>query len=271
MDQKYLTAYALYFTRFIQAYKKEGIKIEAVQVQNESNSCQVFPSCIWRAEDLATFIGEYLGPQFAKEKLGVDIWLGTIERPHFERVNTVLSNDLAKKYIKGVGFQWAGKGAIAEVHKNYPALKLMQSETECGDGSNDWKAAEYTFTLMDHYFKAGANAYMYWNMILKKDGISYWGWKQNAMVSVDSSGNFNYNPEFYVMKHFSHFVNPGAHKIKTSGDTSNLLAFKNPDGSVVVVCANINNISREYIFKSGNKLFRFTGLPHSFNTLIVKN
>lgn len=32
----------------------------------------------------------------------------------------------------------------------------MQTETECGDGSNDWAAAEHTFALMRHYFNNGA-------------------------------------------------------------------------------------------------------------------
>jgi len=45
-------------------------------------------------------------------------------------------------------------------------LKKVQTETECGDGSFDWKAAEYTFTLMKHYFNHGVNLYTYWNMVL---------------------------------------------------------------------------------------------------------
>lgn len=267
MDKPHLDAYALYISKFIRAYQEEKIRIEAVHVQNEMNSCQSFPSCIWRPEDIAVFIGRYLGPKLYSEAQPVDIWLGTIERPQMERIDTVLANTLAKKYIKGAGFQWAGKDAIATVHKKYPNLNLMQTETECGDGSNDWKAAEHTFNLMEHYFKAGAGAYMYWNMILLKNGLSYWGWKQNAMISVDSMGDYHCNPEFYLMKHFSNLVEPGAYKIQITPDLTNILAFKNPDRSIIIICANLSEQPKEFVFKNGENYIQFTGLAHSFNSL----
>jgi len=236
MEEKYLSAYALYFLKFLQAYKKEGIDIYAVHVQNEPNSCQNFPSCIWTPSALATFIGDYLGPQFEKDKINAEIWLGTIERPHIDRIDTILNHMGARKHIKGIGFQWAGKGAIPEVYLKYPDLRLMQTETECGDGSNDWNAAEHTFELMKHYFNNGANAYMYWNIVLNEKGKSMWGWKQNSMITIDSVTKcVTYNPEFYLMKHFSYFIRPGAHRIETSD--SNCLAFKNSD-NIIIVCHN---------------------------------
>lgn len=233
MEEKYLSAYSLYFSKFIQSYKHEGIDIYAVHVQNEPNSCQNFPSCIWTPSALATFIGKFLGPQFIKDQLKTEIWLGTIERPQIERVDTILMDNQAHGYIKGVGFQWAGKDAIPEVYKKYPELKLMQTESECGNGSNDWKAAEHTFELMKHYFRNGANAYMYWNIVLDETGKSQWGWKQNSLISIDSkTGQVKFNPEFYLMKHFSHFINKGAYNIGTSDE--NCLAFKNPGSTVII-------------------------------------
>ena len=49
MQPAYLNAYALYFTKYIQAYRNEGINLTGIHVQNEMNSCQNFPSCIWTA------------------------------------------------------------------------------------------------------------------------------------------------------------------------------------------------------------------------------
>jgi glucosylceramidase len=242
MDDKYLTAYALYFSKFIQEYQKEGINIYAVHVQNEPNSCQGFPSCIWTPSDLATFIGGYLGPQFKKNKLDVEIWLGTIERPQIERVDTILNHPEAKKYIKGVGFQWAGK----DVNKKYPDYKLMQTETVCGNGSNEWKAAENTFELLKHYFNNGANSYMYWNMVLNETGKSQWGWKQNSMITIDSNTKqVTYNPEFYLMKHFSYFIKPGAYKLETSDD--NCLAFKNPDSIIIIYYNSGEKTEKDFV------------------------
>jgi len=269
MDEKHLNAYALYFSKFLDAYKSEGIDIYAVHVQNEPNSCQNFPSCIWTPASLAKFIGTYLGPHLEKSNPSTEIWLGTIERPQIERIDTVLQNPLAQKYIKGIGFQWAGKGAIPIVNKKYPNFKLMQSETECGNGSNDWAAAEHTFELMKHYFENGANSYMYWNMVLNETGKSQWGWKQNSMISVNSANkSVKYNPEFYLMKHFSTFIKPGARKIAIEKGSDNCLAFKNID-SIIIVYYNAGD-AKEINFNVDDQLFKVKIDEKSFNTFSLK-
>lgn len=266
MEEKYLSAYALYFSKFIEAYKQEGINIYAVHNQNEPNSCQNFPSCIWTPESMATFIGKYLGPQFETDNLNTEIWLGTIERPQIERIDPVLQNEDAKKYIKGIGFQWAGKGAIPVVNEKYPDYKLMQTETECGNGSNDWAAAEHTFKLMKHYFENGSNSYMYWNMVLNETGKSQWGWKQNSMITIDgATKKITYNPEFYLMKHFSYFIKPGAKKLESPDE--NLIAFKNQD-SIIIFYYNPGS-QVEKTFSAGNNSFTVKLPEKSFNTFKI--
>jgi len=269
MEPKVLAAYALYFEKFIQEYQKEGIEISAVHVQNELNSCQNFPSCIWRPEDMATFIGDYLGPKFQEDGIQAKIWLGTIERPQIERVDSIVQDPEAGKYIEGIGFQWAGKGAIPEIHRKYPEMKLMQTETECGNGSNDWAAAEHTFELMKHYFKNGANAYMYWNMILDETGKSQWGWKQNSMISIDkASGKVAYNPEFYLMKHLSYFVEPGSKYIPVNSD-ENCLAFMKGN-QLVIFYYNATDAAKQTAFNVGETSISVNLKPKSFNTIMMK-
>jgi glucosylceramidase len=267
MEEKYLAAYALYFSKFLKAYSDEGIGIYAVHVQNEPNSCQIFPSCIWSPSALATFVGRYLGPKLKTDGRETEIWLGTIERPQIERIDTIVNDPEAEKYIKGIGFQWAGKDAIPEVHKKYPGYKLMQTETECGNGSNDWKAAEHTFDLMKHYFNNGANVYMYWNMILNETGKSQWGWKQNSMITIDSkTGDVTYNPEFYLMKHFSSYIKTGAYKLLTSDE--NCLAFKN-SGSIIIVYYNRGRETSKS-FVVGDIQFSAVVSERSFNTFKIR-
>jgi len=267
MESNYLKAYATYFVKYVQAYHREGINVYAIHPQNEISASQIFPSCLWNAKELNVFIGEYLGPEFEKQKLGTEIWLGTINDPSFAKMDSILGNSTSAKYIKGVGYQWAGQKAIGETHKKYPGMKLMQSENECGDGSNDWAAAQHTWSLMKHYFNNGANSYMYWNMMLEKDGISVWGWKQNAMISISKSGKLVYNPEYYLMKHFSHFIKPGAYMLKTKAN--NALSFINPDGEIVLILENeLKNESVKTI-KIDNYQFKVNLKPESFNTISV--
>ena len=237
--------------------------------QNEFNSCQIFPSCTWTASGLAKFIGSYLGPAMDLEK--VQIMFGTMERPGIALVDSIITDPLAGKYIRGIGFQWAGKGAIAAAHKKYPYLTLYQSEQECGDGKNNWDYCCYAWTLMKHYLSNGANAYMYWNLALDKDGISRWGWRQNSLISVDQQKkSFVYNFEYYLIKHVSHYVKPGARLLETSGLNNNVLAFINPNGSVVIVLRNEDKTDKKIIIKIDNKEIRPVLNADSFNTFIIR-
>lgn len=265
----YLQSYALYFSKFIQEYRKQGIEISTVMPQNEFNSCQIFPSCTWTSSALANFVGNYLGPEM--KKLDVEIMFGTMERPNPALVDTILLDKKASRYVKGIGFQWAGKDAAPEIHKKYPKLKLYQTEQECGDGKNDWNYCCYAWDLMKHYFNNGVSAYMYWNISLEKGGFSRWGWQQNSLITVDASTKtYHYNYEYYLLKHFSHFVKPGAHLIETNGTFHNLLAFVNPDKSIVIVVQNEMSETREITFKLGTKTFSATLEPKSFNTISIK-
>lgn len=266
---EYLKSYALYFSKFIQEYRKNGIDISTIMPQNEFNSCQIFPSCTWTAKALAEFIGVYLGPEMKKQH--VEIMFGTMERPNMALVDTILSDKKASEYVKGVGFQWAGKDAIPKVYKKYPQLKLYQSEQECGDGKNEWSYCCYAWDLMKHYFNNGVSAYMYWNISLEKGGFSRWGWQQNSLVTVDAaSKTYHFNYEYYLLKHLSHYIKTGATKISTVGKFTNLLAFVNPDKSIVLVVQNDSKEVHELNFKIGQVTYSCNLKPQSFNTIVLK-
>ena len=234
-DGAHFTAYARYFRKYVDAYRAEGVPVWMVMPQNEFNSDQVFPSCTWKAASLATFVGKYLGP--ALEGSGTELWFGTMERPSADLARAVLDDPDCRRYVKGAGFQWAGKGAVGEVRRLYPQLTLMQTEQECGYGGNDWGHARHTWELMRHYFRCGVSYYCYWNLSLEENGLSRWGWRQNSLVSVrPADRTFVYNVEYHVFKQLSHYVKRGAKRLRTpEGDW---LAFLNPDGSVVVALGN---------------------------------
>jgi len=92
---------------------------------------------------------------------------------------------------------------------------------------------------MKRYFDHGANSYFMWNMMLDETGLSTWGWRQNAMVTIDrSTKTARLNGEYYVMRHFSQFVKSGAKRAAVSGTWGDQIAFVNPDGSIVLVIGN---------------------------------
>ena len=278
-----LEAYALYFEKFVNQYKEEGIKINQVHVQNEVIADQKFPSCVWSGDELKEFIGEYLGPQFENNDIDTEIWLGTINAPEDNNkkyvtdydnlANYVLSFPKARKYIKGVGYQWAGKNAIQQTYESWPEIQLMQSENECGDGKNTWEYARYVFNLFKHYLSNGVNSYIYWNMVLEPEGRSTWGWTQNSLITIDPiTKEIIRNPEYYVMKHFSHFIERGAVRLGTKGHwNGNALAFENPNGEIIIVVSNGMNIERKFSFIGKGEPFTVTLKPYSFNTLKIED
>ncbi len=130
MTPENLKAYALYFKKYVEAYQKEGVPLVHVCPQNEPCSNQVFPSCVWKGYELTEFIGGYLGE--ALQDTGVDIMFGTINGPerkeryawtrYSDYLGLATQNEKARRYIKAVGYQWAGKYALPQTRDDYPDL-----------------------------------------------------------------------------------------------------------------------------------------------------
>ena len=76
----------------------------------------------------------------------------------------------------------------------------------------------------------------------------------------------SYNPEFYLMKHFSAFVEPGAYKMETSDE--NCLAFKNLDAIVFIYYNKDEAIGKS--FKIGDLFITVQLEAQSFNTFSIK-
>ncbi len=286
MEDAVLKAYAKYFVKFVEAYKNEEIPVSQIHVQNEPMADQKFPSCLWSGENMRDFIKDYLGPAFEQSGLPTELWLGTINGPFIDFMmpqaapfsqfydqfaNTILSDEKARNYLTGVGLQWGGKHVVQQISASYPEMRFMQTESECGDGRNTWEHMEYIFSQMWFYFRNGAERYTYWNMALQDGGVSTWGWEQNSLCTVNpETGELIRQPEFYLMKHLSHFVKKGAKVLSTAGHfTSNTIAFENPDGSIILVVGSSMKHQRSFTFEHGEKSFSAIIPPHSIHTFCI--
>jgi glucosylceramidase len=272
-DEKVFAAYADYFAKYVEAYREEGINVYAIHPQNEIFANQIFPSCQWDVEVMEAFMANHLIPRLQQIQPPVEVWMGTLNVDTMGYVTRLMANPAIAQKISGIGVQWRGLNMIDRLSENYGQnLRLMQTESECNNGSNDWFTAEHTYGLLIKAFNGGANSYMYWNMILDELGFSNWVWRQNSMISVNKfTREVHYNPEFYIMKHFSHFIDPGAFRIGLENADSRDIAFENPDGSVVVITANTseNEVSREFVM--GRRTYQFTAKPKTVYTLKIGN
>ncbi len=72
LKPEYYSAYARYFVKYIQAMKAEGIRIDAITVQNEPLHPGNTPSLLMLAPDQAVFIKNHLGPAFKKAGINTE-------------------------------------------------------------------------------------------------------------------------------------------------------------------------------------------------------
>lgn len=240
-EPRTLDCYARYLLRFVRVYRAAGLAIAQVHVQNEPNSDQKFPSCLWTGWKFRDFIRDHLGPVFRAAGESCEIWAGTIERDWYhEWAAPILDDPACRAFVAGMGFQWAGKGMVRRVHEAWPDLRLWQTENECGDGSNSWAHARHVFDLIHHYVTSGVRAYCYWNPVLEPEGRSTWGWKQNCLVTVDpATRTLVKNPEWHIFRHARAAADPGAVRLGLRGSlNAQALAFANPDGSTALFLAN---------------------------------
>jgi glucosylceramidase len=271
--QENLKAYAKYLAKYIQAYSEEGVDIYGFCVQNETDVINVYPTSTMSAELMQKFIRAYLIPEIMrvqKKPLKTQIWAGTI-RDVKGYADVIVDDPVLKQFIKGIGYQYSSAATVKDSYIKHSEIKLLHTESPCHNGRNAWDEAEEIFNDVIMYLENGCVNYCYWNMVLNEKEESSWDWKQNSMLTVNrETKEIRYNPEFYVMKHFSHNVMPGAKRIKTEGQQAgSFIAFKNPDGSVVCLVSNFSDEKKNVQINVSGKTVVETLNPHSIYTFVV--
>ena len=274
-DPRYLQAYANYFSKFVDAYRQQGVPIDMVIYQNEAYSYTPYPGCAWTAEGTVRFHRDYLAPTLRKQNPDVKVYLGTFNTNRQDHVERILSDDTLRSRIDGIAFQWEGREILPAIREMYPEYSYICSESECGNGDMNWSAGEHTFFLIADNIGKGCDEWYNWNFLLPKEGISRWGWKQNALVELDpETRTVRYTPEYYAVKHFSHLIAQGAEIVgfapKSADNNYTVLAARNPDGDYVVAAGNFSDEPQPVSVAIGKKYLNVTLDPHTFNSFVVK-
>ncbi|HXT99766.1 MAG TPA: glycoside hydrolase family 30 beta sandwich domain-containing protein [Polyangia bacterium] len=268
-DDATLQAFALYLTKFVQEYGKQGIPIEVVHPQKEPNLALDFPSCVWSAAGMTRFIGAYLGPMFAEQKVNAQIFLGSLSQDGGDGkaraiISAVMADATAVTYVNGFGFEWDGVPLVAAVKPMN--LPIWQDNHNVGNlpwgvsfrrdaAPNDHAYAVSSWGFIRDWIRAGVDAYFTSSMILDSVGVGIgtMSWPQNALLVVDaSSKQLVVTPAYHLFRHLSAYVEPGANVIGTSGGDA--LAFKNPDGTIVAVLYNSGAAGTTTVAMAGKKL-----------------
>ena len=260
--------WALFFLKYIDAYKSEGIDIWGITIENEPlGNGNNWDSMHFTAEEMNTFVAQHLGPKLEADGKGAVNILGYDQnRDHLkEWVDVMFDDDLASKYFDGTAIHWYASTyevfpeTLKYAHNKAPEKYLIQSEAcvdaevpkwkddkwywskEATDWGWDWAPEEDKYL---HPKYAPVNRYardiigclnnwvdgwIDWNMVLDKQGGP--NWANNwclAPVIVDPENDEVYFTPMYYT--LSHFS-------KYIRPEAKRIGFENLDKELMVTAA----------------------------------
>ena len=265
---KYYETWALYFAKYIEAYKAEGIDIWGVTVENEPlGNDKNWEGMHYTPQEMTDFVKNYLGKKLNSDGLQVKI-LGYDQNRGEELekwADVMFENEASSRYFDGTAIHWYASTydifakSLQHTHKAAPGKFIIQTEAcvdaeipkwkddkwywskEATDWGWDW-ATEKDKYLHPKYVPVfryandiigclnnWVNGWIDWNMVLDKQGGP--NWFKNwcvAPVIVDPE-----NDEVY----FTPLYNVMTHFSKFIRPGATRIGFKNTDKQLMVTAA----------------------------------
>lgn len=298
-DPAYYRSYALYLTKFVQAYEAAGVPIYALSIQNEpqNRTPDAYPGTDLPVAAQNAVINE-LGPMLEGAGLGdtkiisydhnwslhpddlVDAQrMGLDPEPNYPY--DALRGSAAK-WIDGTGFHHYSGDASAgsRLHDAFPDKDIWFTEGSGWHGARDSFAQYFSDTLKWHArnvyigsVRNWARGVIGWNLALNSQGGPVNGGcganpegMCTGAIAIDGT-TVTRNAEYYAIGHLSRFVAPGAVRIgsNNAGDLENS-AFRNPDGSYALVVTNIGGGSQNFNISLGGQSASYTLPPNALAT-----
>jgi glucosylceramidase len=265
LNTAYYDAYARYFVKYIQAMQAQGITIDAITPQNEPLNPNNNPSMVMQATEEATFIKNNLGPQFQAAGLTTKIicYDHNADVPSYPE--TVLGDASAYPYVDGSAFHlYAGDiSALTGVHDAYPSKNLYFTEQWVGAPSNfGGDLSWHVNNLIIGATRNWSRNVLEWNLAADPNYNPHTsGGCSTCLGAITISGSsVTRNVSYYIIAHASKFVRPGAVRISSNTFSGGIqdVAFKNTDGTKVLIALNTSGSSQNFKVKWGSESFTYT-------------
>jgi glucosylceramidase len=260
---------AEYFRRYVEAYRAVGVPIYAVTVQNEPHyEPPTYPGMRLEPAARAWFIGQYLGPLFARSGIGTIIldWDHNWDEP--QSPLQVLADTAAPRYIAGVAWHCYGGDVSAQtvVHDAHPDKDAYFTECSGGEWAPNFadNLKWITQTLIIGATRGWAKGVLLWNLALDENHGPHTGGCgdcRGVVTIASASGAVIRNVEYYALGHASRFVRPGARRVASTSGIAGLesVAFRNADdGSKALIVVNTAAQDRAFTVLWDNQSFRYT-------------
>jgi glucosylceramidase len=278
---QYYPTWALYFSKYVSEYSKQGIKIWSITVENEpENNSGQWESMIFTPATMTEFIKNHLAPQFKRDGVDVKILIFDHNRDRVKPwADAILADAKAAESVWGTAVHWYSSSVewfpdtLNYVHDRYPGKHLLHTEgcidTEVPRWQNDrwyWEkeAKDWGFTWAPPADKplhppyvpvyryardiiGGLNSWLEgwidWNIVLDtKGGPNHVNnWCIAPVIAKPETDETYYTPLFYVMEHFSKYFRPGAVRIGVSTELKNLMVTSCRNPDGTIALAILND------------------------------
>jgi len=263
---KYFPAYATYLTKYVEGMKAEGISIDTLTIQNEPLNEKNTPSMLMLSPEQAVFIKENLGPAFRKAgiKTGILLYDHNLDHPLYPL--SILRDPAAAKYIAGSAFHLYGGtvDAMTDVHNAFPNKGIFFTEQSITQRDNNapMNIAKPVARVMIGVSRNWSKGILLWNLAADPNN----GPHTNNGGCTGCSGaltldgdNVRRNIAYYTLAHVSKFVPPNSVRIDSNDlDTLPNVAFRTPDGKIVLVVSNITDTPQTFDVHINSKTFTST-------------
>ena len=290
-EPRIYAAYARYLVEFVEAYRRAGVPIYALTVQNEPQNRKPkgYPGMDMPVAQQAKLI-EALGPALRRAGLRTKIlgydhnWsvhpddiLTTPpgEDPEVEYPAKLLES-AAARWIAGTAFHcYSGDPSRqTDLQRAFPDKGVWFTECSGSHGPTDPPAQVFSDTLKWHtrnlvlgVTRNWGKTVVNWNLALDPSGGPHNGGCDTCtgVVTVGPGQTVTENAEYYTLGHLARFVRPGAVRIAstsfgTTGWNGQIMdaAFRNRDGSTALVVHNENDEPRSFAVAQGGSSFEYT-------------
>ncbi len=251
LKPEYYSAYADYFVKYIQAYKTQGITIDAITPQNEPLNPYNNPSMVMTATEQADFIKNYLGPAFQAANITTKIitYDHNCDVPSYPL--TILNDPEAAKYVDGSAFHlYSGDiSALTQVHDAHPDKNVYFTEQWVGGPGNFPEDLKWhTKNLVIGATRNWSKNVLEWNLASDQNYFPHTdGGCSSCMGALTIGTSVKRNVAYYIIAHASKFVKTGSVRI-ASNKITNLpnVAFKTPGGKKVLIVLNDSSSTQKF-------------------------
>jgi len=288
---EFYDSWAKFFSKYLDAYRNEGIDIWAVTVENEPlGNGNNWESMHYSPEEMVDFVGNHLGPQFEADGQKAKILAYDQNRGEelIEWAKVVYKDESSSKYFDGFAIHWYSSTfdwfpeSLKFTHEKAPDKFLIESEG-CVDAEvphwkdDDWywskEATDWGWTWapeeQKHRHPKYVPVYRYardiigclnnwvdgwvdWNMVLDRQGGP--NWFENwcvAPVIVDPDKDEVYFTPLYYTM---------AHFSKFIRPGAVRIGFENPDDTIMMTAAQNPDGSIAVVLLNMDKESKFFNL-----------